>query len=82
MQCTLFRRSSTTYNVDEHIQRALPLLDELGSVVLCPLLLLVLAEVSGEGFLAPVAVAGVGNWSEGGDRLVLARVLQELQCSR
>lgn len=78
MQCTLFRPSSVTYDVDEHIQRTLPLLNKLGSVVLCPLLLLVLAEISRKGFLAPVAVAGIGNWSEGGDRLVLARVLEEL----
>jgi len=46
--------------------------------MLCPLLLLVFAEVTGEGFLAPVTVAGVGDRCESGDGLVLAGVLQEL----
>jgi hypothetical protein len=68
-----------TYNVDEHIQRTLPLLDELCGIVLCPLLLLIFAKVTREGFLAPVAVAGIGDGCECGDGLVLARVLQELR---
>lgn len=46
--------------------------------MLCPLLLLVFTEVTREGFLTPVAVAGVGDGSECGDGLVLAGVLQEL----
>ena len=79
-QCvvTRFGVQIDTYNVDEHIQRTLPLLDELGGIVLCPLLLLVFTEITGEGFLAPVTVAGVGDRCECGDGLVLAGVLQEL----
>lgn len=79
-QCVVphFGHRLDTYNVDEHVQRTLPLLDELCGIVLCPLLLLVFTEVAGEGFLTPVAVAGVGDGSECGDGLVLAGVLQEL----
>jgi hypothetical protein len=68
-----------TYNVDEHIQRTLPLLDELCGIVLCPLFFLVFTKVAREGLLAPVAVAGVGDGCECGDGLVLAGVLQELE---
>lgn len=68
-----------TYNVDEHIQGALPLLDELCGIVLCPLLLLIFAEVTREGLLAPVAVARVGDRCKCGDGLVLSGVLQELR---
>jgi hypothetical protein len=67
-----------TYDVDEHIQRTLPFLDELCGIVLCPLFLLVFAKVTREGLLTPVAVAGVGDGCECGDGLVLAGVLQEL----
>ena len=46
--------------------------------MLCPLLFLVFAEVTREGLLTPVAVAGVGDRCECGNGLVLARVFQEL----
>lgn len=49
--------------------------------MLCPLFLLVLAKVTREGFLAPVAVTGVGDGCERGYGLVLARVLEELWMS-
>mmetsp|Transcript_3873 Transcript_3873/g.9084 ORF Transcript_3873/g.9084 Transcript_3873/m.9084 type:complete len:301 (-) Transcript_3873:294-1196(-) len=54
---------------------ALVLLEELDSVVLGPLLL-VLPEVKGEGLLAPGGLGGVADRGEGGDRAVLAWVLQ------
>jgi hypothetical protein len=56
-----------THHIDEHLQRALPLLYELRCVVLLPLLLLVLTKVSLEGLLSPRAVDWVGNWCECGD---------------
>jgi hypothetical protein len=68
-----------TYDVDEHIQRTLPLLDELCGIVLGPLFLLVFAKVARESLLAPVTIAGVGDGCECGDGLVLAGVLQELR---
>lgn len=46
--------------------------------MLLPLILLVVAEVALEGFLAPGAVDGVCDGCEGGDGLVLARVAEEL----
>lgn len=70
-------RSRRTYHINEHIQWALPLLDELGRIVLLPLLLIV-SQISGECLLAPGAVDGVGDWRKGGYRLVLARVTEEL----
>ena len=71
-----------TYHVDENVQRALPLLDELSRIVLLPLLLLVLAKVSLECSLTPWAVDGVGDGRKGGDGLVLAGVLEELMAMR
>lgn len=68
-----------TNHIDQDVERTLPLLDELGSVVLAPLLFLILAKVPREGLLAPVAVRGVRNRSERGDGLVLSGVLQELE---
>jgi hypothetical protein len=70
---------SATHHVDEHIKRPFPLLYELRRVVLLPLLLLVLAEISLERFLSPWAVDWIGNRCKGGDGLVLSRVLEELQ---
>ena len=53
-----------TDHVNEDLQRALPLLHKLRSIVLLPLLLLVLSKVSLERLLAPWAIYGVGNWGE------------------
>lgn len=46
--------------------------------MLGPLGLFVLAKVASEGLLAPLAVARVGDWREGGNGLVFAGVLEEL----
>ena len=54
------------------------MLYKLRSIVLLPLLLLVLSKVSLECFLTPWAVDRVGDRRKCGDRLVLARVLEEL----
>ena len=67
-----------THDINQKIQRTFPLLDQLRSIVGFPLLLLILSEVSRECFLAPLAVDGVGNRGEGGARLILAGVLEEL----
>lgn len=51
----------TTYHVNQHCERALPLFDQLGGIVLIPLVL-VAAKVALKGFLAPRTVDGVCNW--------------------
>ena len=71
--------AGSTHHINQQLQRALPLLHQLGGIVLPPLGLVLLTEVALEGLLPPGAVDGVGNGREGGSRLVLARVLQELQ---
>lgn len=70
-----------TYHVNQNFKIALVTrvpLQQLCSIVLLPLLLLVLAEVALEGLLAPGAVDGVRNWRECRDRLVFARVAKVL----
>jgi hypothetical protein len=67
-----------THHIDKHLQWALPLLDKLCRVVLLPLLLLVLAKVSLECLLAPVAVDRVRDWCKCGHGLVHTGVLEEL----
>ena len=68
-----------TYHIDKNIQRLpLPLLHQLRRVMLCPLGLVVLAKVAPECFLAPGAIARVGDGGKGGDGFVFARVLEEL----
>lgn len=48
-----------------------------------PLGLVFLAEVASERFLAPGAIARVGDWREGGHGSVFAGVLEELrECVR
>ncbi len=39
---------------------------------------IVFAEIAAEGFLAPLAVAGVGDGGEGGNGLVFTWVFEEL----
>lgn len=69
-------RGEGTYDIDEDIQRLPgPLLHQLRRIVLGPLCLFSLAEVASECFLAPLAIAWVGDWREGGDGLVFAGVL-------
>ena len=71
--------ASETYDVDENIQRLPgPLLHQLRRVVLRPLCLFVLAEIAAECFLAPGAIARVGDWGVRGDGSVFAGVLEEL----
>lgn len=67
-----------TYHINKHLQRTLPLLHELGRIVLLPLLLLVLAKVALESFLPPGCVDRVGNGRKSGYGLVHSRVLEEL----
>lgn len=70
---------SGTYHVDQDIEvLAAPLLQQLGSVMLLPLFLLVVAKVALEGLLAPGAVDRVADGCKGRDGLVLARVTEEL----
>lgn len=73
------QNENETHHINQNIQRtATPLLNQLSSIVLLPLILLVIAEVSLERLLAPGTVDGVGDWRERRDRLVLARVTEEL----
>ena len=73
----------STYDIDENIQRFPgPLLHQLRRVVLRPLCLFVLAEVAAECFLAPGAIARVGDWRVRGDGSVFAGVLEELMRRR
>lgn len=67
-----------THNVDQKLQRALPLLDELRSIVFLPLSLVLFTKVAAECLLSPRSIDRVGDWCEGRARLVLARVLEEL----
>lgn len=71
-----------TYHIDQDVKvLAAPLLEQLGSIVRFPLLLLVLAEVAAECLLAPGAVDGVADGRKGRDGLVLAGVTEELTIS-
>ena len=77
------RGASKTYDVDENIQRVPgPFLHQLRRVVLRPLCLCVLAEVAAECFLAPGAIARVGDWRVRGDGSVFAGILEELMRGR
>lgn len=72
-------RERCAYHVNENIQlRTVPFLDQLGGVVLLPLLLLVFAKVALERLLAPGAVDRVGDWGECRDGFVFAGVAEEL----
>lgn len=68
-----------TYHVNQNIQRTLPLLDKLSSVMLFPFLLLILSKIAFESFLAPRAVDWIRNRSKSGNRLVFAGIFEE-QC--
>lgn len=46
--------------------------------MLSPLSSIIGAKVAGEGLLTPWACSRVGNWSEGGNGSVFARVFEEL----
>lgn len=74
----LFLKGQCAHHVDEHLQRTLPLLDKLCCIVFLPLLLLILAKVPLESFLAPWTIDRVGDGREGGHGFVHARVLEEL----
>ena len=64
-----------TYHIDENIQRLpLPLLHQFRRIMLRPLGLVFLAKVAPECFLAPGAIARVGDGGEGGDGFVFAGV--------
>lgn len=72
-------RRADTYHVDQNAEiLAAPFLEQLSGIVLLPLLLLVLAKVALECLLAPGAVDWVADRSKRGDRLVLARITEEL----
>lgn len=68
-----------TYHIDEDFQWPLPFLNQFSGIMLFPLLLLILTKVSIESFLTPRAVDGIGDRRKGRDRLVFARVLEELR---
>ena len=68
----------STYDVNQHVQWPLPLLNEFRGVMLLPLLLVV-SKVSSKCLLAPLAVDRVCNGSKGRYRLVLAGVFKELE---
>lgn len=72
------KRKGGTYDVDENVQRSLPFLDKLRSVVFFPFLLVVFAKVSIECLLSPRTVAWVRDRSKRADRLVFAGVSEEL----
>ena len=75
-------RDGRAYHVNENIQlRTVPFLDQLGCVVLLPLLLLVFAKVALERLLAPGAVDRVSDWGECRDGFVFAGVAEELHGS-
>jgi hypothetical protein len=67
-----------TDHVNENIQPPLPLLHQLGGIVLRPFRFLVFAEVAGERLLAPGAVDGVRDGRKGRDGFVFAGVTEEL----
>lgn len=72
-------REEITHHINQDIQRTpTPLLNQLGSIVLLPLILLIIAEVALERLLAPGAVRRVRDRREGRDGLVLAWVTEEL----
>lgn len=68
-----------THHINQDIQRTpTPLLNQFSSIVLLPLILLIIAEVTLERLLAPGAVRRVRDRCERRDGLVLARVAEEL----
>lgn len=68
-----------TYNVNKHIQRALPPLHQLRRIMLLPLLALVLPKVPSERLLAPLAIDRVRNGRERRHGLVHAGVAEVLR---
>lgn len=73
------KRREETHHINQNIQRApTPLLNQLSSIVLLPLILLIIAEVALECLLAPGAVRWVRDRRERRDGLVLAWVTEEL----
>jgi hypothetical protein len=68
-----------THHINQDIQRTpTPLLNQFSSIMLLPLILLIIAEVTLERLLAPGAVRRVRDRRERRDGLVLARVAKEL----
>ena len=75
-------KDKITYNVNEDIERTTsPLLNQFRSIVLLPLLLLVLTKVTRKSLLAPGSLDRVADRRKSRDRLVLARVAEELGSS-
>jgi hypothetical protein len=71
--------SKKTNHINKNIQRTpVPLLNQLGSIMLLPLILLVVAKVPGKRLLAPGAVDGVCDGREGRDGFVFSGVAEEL----
>lgn len=73
------KRRKETHHINQNIQwTPTPLLNQLSSIVLLPLILLVVAKVALECLLAPGAVRRVRDRRERRDGLVLAWVTEEL----
>lgn len=71
-----------TYDINENIQwRTRPLLNQLRSIALRPLPLLLVAEIALESLLAPWTLARIGNRRKCRHRLILSRILQKLTAS-
>lgn len=68
----------STYNVNQHVQRPLPLLNEFRGVILLPLFFVV-SKVSSKGLLAPLAVDRVGNGGKCRYGLIFAGIFKELE---
>lgn len=64
-----------TYDVDQSLQGTLPILDQLSSVMLLPLLLVV-SKIARECLLTPGTLGWVRDGGPGADTLVGARVLE------
>lgn len=75
-------RWSKTYNINQNIQwPTRPLLNQLRSIVLLPLLLRFIPEVAFERLLAPGRVDGIGDGCKRRDGLVFAGVTEVLSQS-
>jgi hypothetical protein len=66
------------HHINQHVQRTLPLLQQLRRIMLFPLLLLILSKVALEGLLTPGAIDGVGDGRKCRDGLILSWISQKL----
>ena len=71
-------QNAETHHVNQDVQIAFPVLDQLCCIVFLALLFpLIFAKVALEGLFSPRCLQRIRNWSKSAATLILARIFKE-----